>query len=61
MVDSTLPSCIGYYGKPMLPNNCKFAPLCRCVVRKERLRGILEVIDELETQIRGAREILTRV
>ncbi|MEM0253242.1 MAG: hypothetical protein QXK78_01615 [Candidatus Bathyarchaeia archaeon] len=51
----TLPGCIGYYGKPTAPNNCKtcrHAELCVHVsmrfVPKERVKEALAIIDRME-------------
>jgi len=56
MNDSTLPGCIGYYGKPIKPNDCdqcQYAKVCKSVVAKDRLRTILIEIEETEEILRG--------
>jgi hypothetical protein len=56
MNDSTLPGCIGYYGKPIKPNNCEscqHAKICKKVVAKDRLKTILIEIEETEEILRG--------
>jgi hypothetical protein len=56
MGDSSLPGCIGYYGKPLAPNNCQncsWTDLCKRVVAKERLAAVLAAVREARLIIRG--------
>jgi len=51
MGNDTLPSCIGYFGKAVAPNNCsscEYAKLCKRVVAKERLQAILAKVEEAQ-------------
>jgi len=52
MGDSTLPGCIGYYGRPIHPNgpcsSCKYADLCQRVVSKEWLKPLLTMVWEIK-------------
>jgi len=53
---STLPGCIGYFGKPIKPNHCESCPhvkLCKSVVAKDRLKAILADIVETKQILRG--------
>jgi len=41
-MDSTLPGCIGYYGKPTPPNRCDTCnnqELCKVATKKKRKDG----------------------
>ena len=56
MNDSTLPGCIGYYGKPIKPNDCdlcQYAEKCKSVVAKDRIKTILIEIEETREILRG--------
>jgi hypothetical protein len=56
MNSEVLPSCLGYFGKPVGANtcqNCGWADLCRKVVAKERLSKLLVEIQEAKAIIKG--------
>jgi len=57
MSENTLPSCIGYYGKPKRPSGpCQRCPIeeqCKKVVAKERLQPVIEKFLEIEAVLRG--------
>ncbi len=53
---STLLGCLGFYGKPVSPNNCQncqWSEVCRKVVAKERLKAILLAVQEAGKILRG--------
>ena len=55
-MDDTLPGCIGYFGKPITPNNCHscgWAELCRKIVARERLASLMAAVREAKAVIRG--------
>jgi len=59
MNDSTLPGCIGYFGKPISPNNCAkchYIELCKKVVAKEKLQAILAKIEEIQAVLKGGKQ-----
>ena len=51
MNDSTLPGCVGYFGKPRGPNGpcetCQYRELCRRVIAKERIKFFILKIDAI--------------
>jgi|YelNatPaOPRAMG01_1025707.scaffolds.fasta_scaffold38400_5 hypothetical protein len=54
----SLPGCIGYFGKPIAPNNCQtcgWANVCKKVVAKERLAAILADVREAKAIVKGER------
>ena len=56
MSGNTLPGCIGYYLKPIAPNNCHscaWAGLCSKVVAKQRLQLLVAKISEVKRILRG--------
>lgn len=57
MNDSTLPGCIGYFGKPQPPNGpcktCKHADICRRVIAKDRLKPLVESFLKCEAILKG--------
>jgi len=55
-MNDTLPGCIGYYGKPIRPNQCENCPFkddCKKYVPKEQLKPVLLKIFEIKQVLRG--------
>lgn len=53
----TLPGCIGYYGFPTPPNDCRkceVSEACIRVVAKGRLQVLLQKVVEAKAILRGA-------
>jgi len=56
----TLPGCIGYYGRPLAPNNCK---TCSCIelclhismrfIAKDDVKAILAKLQQIEQLLHG--------
>jgi hypothetical protein len=55
MSDSTLPECIGYYGKGACCDICPHSALCKKVIARERLKPLHAKIVEIQKVLRGER------
>jgi hypothetical protein len=58
MSTNSVPGCIGYFGKPIAPNNCQncgWTDVCKRVVAKARLQKLLADVQEAKAIIRGER------
>ncbi|MDH7564792.1 MAG: hypothetical protein ACQXXG_09495 [Candidatus Bathyarchaeia archaeon] len=53
---NSVPGCIGYFGKPVYPNNCqkcRWIGVCRKVVARERLHPLLAKVEECQKILKG--------
>jgi hypothetical protein len=58
MSNNSAPGCIGYFGKPIAPNNCQncgWTEVCKRVVARERLTPVLDVVREAKAIVKGER------
>jgi len=56
MSNSGAPSCFGFFGKPIAPNNCQkctWVSLCQKVVAKQRLQPLIAKILEAKQILQG--------
>jgi hypothetical protein len=56
MSNNSVPGCIGYFGKPIAPNNCQnclWTKVCQKVVAKERLASLVAAVQEAKAIAKG--------
>ena len=60
MSDSTIPSCIGYYGAPIASSgpceSCSYADVCVKMIPKEKLKPLVEHVERMQRILRGEME-----